>query len=158
MKTRKKIMFTSAIMLIGITSAAHANTRLNQVMWTDRGIANPPLSENTSTIDQSIEHFWNLPIPDPSISTRTTQSECRPTHTPTYRSSPCREPYRYAQPMEKRTHTTVTKQPNHSISQRKDQRDRRGYFGINLFNMIPLIDIVTGSSETTSSDHVEASR
>ena len=159
MKKLNQVIFASTTAILGLAStAACADTRLEQVMWTDRGIANPPLSENTSTINESIERFWNLPVPEPTTTTNSTYSEYRPAPRTSYHCQPSREPYRYSTPVEKHTHTTVVKQPNHSISQQKNQRDKRGYFGINLFNMIPLIDIVTGSSETTSSDHVEASR
>lgn len=161
MKKHKQIAIASAIAIITLASlSAHANTRLDQVMWTDRGAANPPLSDNTSTITESIERFWNLPIADQSVTANTTSKITMPNPAVSRYSqcAPNREGYRYNRPMETHTHTVVTKGPNHTISQHKNQRDKRGYFGINLFNIIPLIDIVSGSSETTSSDHVEASR
>ncbi len=41
------------------------------------------------------------------------------------------------------------------MDQRREERERRGYFGINLFNLIPLIDIVHGDVTTESADRVK---
>jgi len=110
--------------------AAGAQTRLNRAMWTDRSLTNPPFVEQAS-IDTSLEGFWNLPE-EPKV-TKSCSSVKRPMDTRVLSDS-------------------VRK--GASMEQKREVRERRGFFGINLFNLIPLIDIVHGEVTTESSDRV----
>jgi hypothetical protein len=44
------------------------------------------------------------------------------------------------------------------VVQDRSTRERRGYFGINLFNAIPIIDFVHGNVTSSSTDRVEGRR
>ncbi len=121
------------LVLIGVSISAQAQTRMQRVAWTDRTLTNPPLTEQTS-IDGSIERFWNLPN-DPK------EGKIRSLVRPAPRER-----------VVSRTSNGV------AMEQKRDVRERRGFFGINLFNMIPLIDIVHGDVVTESSDNVSGKR
>jgi hypothetical protein len=121
------------LVLIGVSISAQAQTRMQRVAWTDRTLTNPPLTEQTS-IDGSIERFWNLPD-DPK------EGKIRLLVRPAPRER-----------VVSRTSNGV------AMEQKRDVRERRGFFGINLFNMIPLIDIVHGDVVTESSDNVSGKR
>lgn len=127
-------MNTKNYLKIGITIVAvsfcwtltRAEVRERGNMWTDRSLTNPPLSTQTN-INASVERFWDLP--DESGATRN--------HSEPHRS--------IVTPASKRG----------SLKQKRETRERRGYFGINLFNLIPLVDIVHGDVITESVDRVE---
>lgn len=131
-------MNTGSYLKIGIAvfavsfgaASARAQVRERRDMWTDRSLANPPLSTQTN-INASVERFWNLP--DESGAARN-------------RSLNRSEEHRsIVTPASKRG----------SLKQKRETRERRGYFGINLFNLIPLVDIVHGDVITESVDRVE---
>ncbi len=142
-----KMKRNTLMLILGLlclsTAQAHDSTRLNNLMWTDRNATNPPLSRPESTINSSIERFWNLPESPTPVRRSTAQPRCapRPHYHPSHSCNPRNNP-----PAKNR------------LVQDQNSRERRGHFGINLFNMIPLIDIVHGSSESSNSDHVEASK
>jgi len=130
---------------------ADETSRLDHLIWTDRNVSNPPLSRPASTINESIERFWNLPdTSTTSAQVHGVAHQCQP---PSSYSQPCR-------PIHPNRQYCQSPQPraNNHLSQDQQSHERRGYLGINLFNVIPLIDIVHGSSESSSSDHVEASK
>lgn len=121
-----KIGIVVAALSICVASA-EAQTRMNRVMWTDRSQTNPPLSEQTR-IDGSIERFWNLP------------------------EEPRRAQSHSARPQKRLDTLSVPASRGTSVGQKREVRERRGFFGINLLNMIPLIDIVHGEVVSESLD------
>ena len=127
---KKLVLYTSLILVIaGVANIANAN-RMQRVSWTDRGLSNPPLSQ-TSSLDSTIEQFWNVKLAEEPV--RTTEQRA-PRSTPS-----CSAP---------RSNHTM------EVTQDRNTRERRGYFGINLFNAIPIIDFVHGSVTTDSRDNV----
>ena len=131
---KKKLMYIPIILLmIGGISHTYAN-RMERISWTDRGLSNPPLS-HSSSLDSTIEQFWNVKLAE--------------------------EPVRRSEPRAPlRTPSCSASRSNHSMEVKQDRntRERRGYFGINLFNAIPIIDFVHGSVTTDSSDNVKGRR
>lgn len=127
---KKHTYLTIAILTILGMSLAHGN-RMDRLRWTDRASSNPPLNQSSS-LDSTIERFWNVKLAEEPI--RVSEPRMR-TNTPS--CSPARS--------------------NHSmeVEQDRNTRERRGYFGINLFNAIPIIDFVHGSVTTDSSDNVK---
>ena len=128
---KKTLVYISIVLMsIGALNLAHAN-RMERISWTDRGLSNPPLSE-TSLLDSTIEQFWNVKLAEEPV--RTSESRVP-------RSTPA----------------CSTTRSNHSmeVEQDRNTRERRGYFGINLFNAIPIIDFVHGSVTTDSRDNVK---
>ncbi len=119
--------------VVGGISLAHAN-RMERISWTDRGLSNPPLSRSSS-LDATIEQFWNVKLAEE----------------PVCRSEP-RAPLR--------AQSCAAARSSHSMEVQQDRntRERRGYFGINLFNAIPIIDFVHGSVTTDNSDNVKGRR
>jgi hypothetical protein len=107
---------------------------MDRLSWTDRGVSNPPLTESSS-IDSTIETFWNVTLAEEA----TAVSEPQATSTT--------------------LNSTSTKQgPSTRVEQKRSNRERRGYFGINLFNAIPLIDFVHGDVTSESNDNVKGRR
>ncbi|MDD4347921.1 MAG: hypothetical protein PHF70_02345 [Opitutales bacterium] len=139
---------------LSILAACHAHasqdngTLLQTRMWTDRNLTNPALSVPESTINQSIERFWNLPE-RPLPETPATQPT-QPARSP-YMQHRCRR-YACSEPI---TAPAVPPHRDH-LAQQQSNNQRRGFLGINLFNLIPIVDIVYGKAETTSSDHVNS--
>lgn len=150
MKT-KSILIVSALSAFAAFQANASedqNTLFQTRMWTDRNITNPALSVPESTINQSIERFWNLPerpLPETSSTVNSSQPACPPnTYNLYYRSH--------------HQATTTAQVPPHRdhLAQQQSNNQRRGFLGINLFNIIPIVDIVYGKAESSSSDHVKA--
>lgn len=134
MKYKRYIKIGMTVVALSVWSvSAGAQTRTNQVMWTDRTLTNPPLVEQRS-IDGSLERFWNLPD-NPKVE----------------------ESQSVERPMRSRASSVPTRK-GVSMEQKREVRERRGYFGINLFNLIPLIDIVHGEVTTESLDSVEGKK
>ena len=128
---KKILMYTSLLLIAaGGLNLAHEN-RMERISWTDRGLSNPPLS-HASSLDSTIEGFWNV--------TLTQEQMQRPEPRVLVKASAC-----------------SVKRSNHSVEVEQDRntRERRGYFGINLFNAIPIVDFVHGSVTTDSSDNVK---
>ncbi len=123
-----------AVFLSGI-GAANADPNQGQdagrPKWTDRAVTNPPLAASPS-LDKSLEDFWNLPE----------------THEKSVASSGDLTRQRVSEESQDLRLNAVLKQS-------RETRGRRGFIGINLFNLIPLIDIVHGEVVDDSSDHVE---
>jgi len=119
-----------------LAADATAETRMRRLMWTDRSASIPPLTEH-SGIEPAIERFWNLPDPprQPAAAQPHRQGPDRRGPNSACSGSHCR-------------------QERDGLDQRRSTDERRGYFGINLFNAIPLIDFVHGSVATESEDHV----
>lgn len=128
----KKIrMYTSvALIAIGALNIALAN-RMERISWTDRGLTNPPLSQ-TSSLDATIDQFWNVKLAEEPVRS----PEVRP-------------------PMTTPSCSTVRSSHSMEVAQDRNTRERRGYFGINLFNAIPILDFVHGSVTTDSRDNVK---
>jgi len=122
-------------MLIGCILNAH--TRRDAVAWTDRGVGNPgnPSAATSSDVAPTLERFWNIQLEEAA-------------------------PLANDQQVVSRQPVVVKKQakPRMAASQTRDKREHHGYWGINLFNLIPVIDIVHGEVETESSDRVEGHR
>ena len=134
MKNKSYIKIGMTVAAFSVSSlSAEAQAKPNQVMWTDRTLTNPPLVEQRS-IDGSMERFWNLPD-NPNVAK--SQSVKRPMHSRT---------------------SSVPARKSASMEQKREVRERRGFFGINLFNLIPLIDIVHGEVTTESLDSVEGKK
>jgi hypothetical protein len=132
---KKILSYSSAILfLTGLLSTLNADSRMNRLSWTDRGVSNPPLTESSS-IDSTIETFWNVTLAEEA----TTKSAPRVTSTPPGSTS-----------------TKIV--PSTQVEQDRSTRERRGYFGINLFNVIPLIDFVHGDVTSESKDNVKGRR
>lgn len=132
---RKSLPFIlSAVTLCILAHAAGAHNRMDRVLWTDRSITNPPLVD-TRSIQENINQFWNVAL---------TEERTRPAQGSVGRSSPVCNP--------------ACPKSGNQVQQDRKTRERRGFFGINLFNAIPLIDFVHGSVTTDSSDHVEGRR
>lgn len=129
----QKIAAIFLLFVIGCISSVHGN-RMDRIRWTDRGLSNPPMSKESS-IDSTIEQFWNVKLQEEPL--RTTRS------TPSVTLPSC-----------------ASQRSSHSVEVKQDRktRERRGYFGINLFNAIPIIDFVHGSVTTDSSDNVAGRR
>jgi len=132
---KKKLMYISIVLLaVGGLNLLHAN-RMDRISWTDRGLSNPPLAQQRSSLDDTIEHFWNVKLADESVRSVAPRA--------TVSSPSCSVP-RSSHSME--------------VKQDRNTRERQGYFGINLFNAIPIIDFVHGSVTTDSSDNVNGRR
>jgi hypothetical protein len=133
----KRISYIKIGVIVGLFSllglSAQAQTRMQRVAWTDRTLTNPPLTEQAS-INGSIERFWNLPVDQKEGKSR---SLTRPAH---------------------RKGVALSTSNGVAMEQKRVVRERRGFFGINLFNLIPLIDIVHGDVVTESSDNVSGKR
>ncbi len=127
----RSCLLTVAGLLILVTASADAQSRSSRSAWTDRTATNPALSTQTP-IEVSLERFWNLP----EGSELSRELRDRPL-------SKSRGPERRS------TRQRV------SMEQKRDTKERRGYLGINLFNLIPLIDIVHGVVDEESVDRVE---
>lgn len=127
---RGSLLTVSALLLMGLTPV-DAQSRSSRPAWTDRMASNPALSAQTS-IERSLERFWNL------LEGSVASSE------PSDR------------PLSKKRSTEIrSARRGVSIEQKRDTKERRGFIGINLFNLIPLIDIVHGVVDEESVDHVE---
>jgi hypothetical protein len=125
-----------ALLLLGLLNSLNAHSRMDRLSWTDRGISNPPLSQSAS-IDSTIETFWNVtltedPVVEPRAQVRVSNSNLI-----------C---------------SASGNVPSTQVEQDRSTHERRGYFGINLFNAIPLIDIVHGNVSTDSKDNVKGRR
>ncbi|MCZ6674589.1 MAG: hypothetical protein O7C75_16800 [Verrucomicrobia bacterium] len=133
----KKFVYRLFIVVLlsgSVSSSAEGKSRMQRVAWTDRSLSNPPLVEHSS-IDSTISQFWNVTlVPESKVET-----EVEPKVS--YRSTVPAKPG-----------------PSTRVSQDRNTKERRGYFGINLFNVIPLIDFVHGEAQTTSLDHVEGQK
>jgi hypothetical protein len=91
--------------------------------------------EDHSSIDSTINQFWNVTLSEAPVQERKPSvSYSTPTCSP-------------SRPV-----------PGTEVVQDRSTRERRGYFGINLFNAIPLIDFVHGNVTTDSSDRVQGRR
>ena len=129
---KKLLCYSSvAVVLLGLFSSANAQKRMDRLCWTDRGQSNPPLT-HPGSLDSTIENFWNVAL-----------AEVSP-----------------ARPQVRQGNTSATgartgSLPSTEVQQDRSSRERRGYIGINLFNVIPLIDFVHGDVTTESSDHVK---
>ena len=132
----KKLLYYSsvAVVLLGLLSSAEAQNRMDRLCWTDRGLSNPPLT-HPSSLDSTIENFWNVTLVEESP----VRPQVRPGHTSV-------------------TGAQTGSSPSTEVQQDRSSRERRGYIGINLFNVIPLIDFVHGDVTTESSDHVKGRR
>ena len=133
-----------ALALIALIAVAKGGTRMNRAMWTDRSETNPPLTEQSS-LDASIERFWNLPDPP--------QATAAPVQPAPPRFGHGRHGHRGRHHHHRPVHPPPDPKGT-SVDQSRDTRERRGYWGINLFNLIPLIDVVHGSVVEDSSDRV----
>ncbi len=102
-----------------------------RVNWVDRSIMDTQVATQ-SPIDNSFERFWNLPKPVVEKAEDFDQRRGAPPHP-----------------------ATSLKTQTLSMNQKRDKRQRRSFIGINLFNLIPLIDIVHGDVIEESVDHVE---
>jgi len=111
-----------------------ADTLRDRVVWTDRTIGQPA-AEPMSDITPTIERFWNVQLEEFPSETATSNAISRPAVT----QAPVAQARMQAQ-------------------QRRDVREHRGHWGINLFNIIPLVDIVHGEVRTESSDSIEGRR
>jgi hypothetical protein len=123
------------VALIGLINVANATNRMDRISWTDRGLSNPPLAQQRSSLDNTIEQFWNIKLADEPVRSFAPRA--------TVSTPSCSVP-RSSHSME--------------VKQDRNTRERRGYFGINLFNAIPIIDFVHGSVTTDSSDNVKGRR
>jgi len=99
--------------------------------WVDRAATNAPLVEQTE-IDGSLEQFWNLPEP---LEAEVGQIQRQNPKVPRGKLETVRNSV--------------------SMKQERETRGRRGFIGINLFNLIPIIDIVHGEVVEGSVDYVE---
>ncbi len=131
MKILKPILL-SLLTLSLFSATSGAQSRMNRVAWSERSLALPS-TEAPNAIDSSIERFWNTPKghSTPNITAR----EATPNNTQS-RSSP----------------------QNNTLEQSRNTRERRGFFGINLFNVIPIIDIVHGNVVTENNDRVTSKK
>ncbi len=108
--------------------------------WTDR---QPAMAESSGSIDHSIAQFW-------AVSEEDAREEPR-------RQSPVAG---YVAPsMPRSTRSCVTPafeyedgRDVHQVKQDRDKGSRRGHFGFNLFNAIPVLDIVWGEDRLNESD------
>ena len=132
----KKILRNTllVLLLVGVVSSATAHNRMDRLSWTDRSVSNPPL-EHSSSIDSTINQFWNVTLAEEAVRT--------PKSSVTYSSPSC---------------SPVRTNPGTEVVQDRSTRERRGYFGINLFNAIPIIDFVHGNVTSSSTDRVEGRR
>ena len=94
-------------------------------------VTNPALTTRTS-IEGSLERFWNLPK-GAEVSTELRNRPLLKSRGSEFRSM----------------------RQGVSMEQKRDTKERRGYIGINLFNLIPLIDIVHGVVDEESVDRVQ---
>ncbi|MDA0349226.1 MAG: hypothetical protein O3C43_18195 [Verrucomicrobia bacterium] len=132
----KKILgYTSIVFILaGFVSSASAQSRMDRLSWTDRSVSNPPLV-HSSSIASTINQFWNVTLAEEAVRT--------PKPTVTYSTPGC---------------SPVRTNPGTEVVQDRSTRERRGYFGINLFNAIPIIDFVHGNVTSSSKDRVEGRR
>lgn len=117
-------------LMLGMASI-DAQSRSSRSAWSDRTVTSPALTTQTS-IGGSLERFWSLPE-GYGVNTERRDHPLPKGRGPELRSA----------------------KPGVSMEQKRDTRERRGYIGINLFNLIPLIDIVHGVVDEESVDRVE---
>ncbi len=137
----------SSIAMCKVHASEDQHTLFQTRMWTDRNITNPALSVPGSTINQSIERFWNLPerpLPEASPVAYSPQPPCRANTHHNHRGGCVAN-----------TSSPVPPHRDH-LAQQQSNNQRRGFLGINLFNIIPIVDIVYGKAESSSSDHVNS--
>lgn len=109
------------------------------IRWTDRA---PAIASSSSSIDHSIAQFWAVseeaarvaPLA-PAAPYVAPPPVCRTSRSPAARV------YEYDDGRD-----------SHQLNQSRDKGSRRGHFGFNLFNAIPVFDIVWGEDRLDESD------
>ncbi len=128
--SRGCLLTVTGLLMLGVASV-EAQSRPTRSAWTERTVTNPALATQTS-IEGSLERFWSLPE-GYEVNTERRDRPLPKSRGPELRSA----------------------SNGVSMEQQRDTRECRGYLGINLFNLIPLIDIVHGVVDEESVDRVE---
>ncbi|MDQ8184913.1 VIT and VWA domain-containing protein [Pelagicoccus sp. SDUM812002] len=129
-----------AIVLGGMMVGELEAGDLRGTRWTER---QPAMTAPSGSIDHSIAQFWEVSEKDA-------------------REEPRRQPpvagY-VAPPVKQVARSCVSPvyeyddgRDSHRVKQNRDRGSRRGHFGLNLFNAIPLVDIVWGEDRLDESD------
>lgn len=124
----KKYILIICGFLIGGAVISRAETRSDKLMWTNRALSSGSYSQSTS-IEPTINRFWNV-----------LETELEEEKVVVAKSGHVTK--------------TVAAKPKMEAWQTRTEKEHRGHIGINLFNLIPLIDIVHGEVDTESTDHV----
>ncbi len=128
----KKYILIICGLLMGSAAISRAATRSDRLMWTDRSLSSGSYTQSAS-IEPTINRFWNVLESDLEEEKIVKMSPVCTTR-------------------------VVAAKPKMEASQTRNEQEHRGHIGINLFNLIPLIDIVHGEVRTESSDHVSGQK
>lgn len=126
-------LFAGAMLLAGVATASAKGQ--NELRWTDRE-AN--LETGNSSIDRSIANFWEVSEEDARVEARVSRSVSD--------KAARDEGQSYTRIEYERSRDT------HALEQSRDRGSRRGHFGINLLNAIPLVDVVWGEDSSSERD------
>ncbi|MBK1878174.1 VIT and vWA domain-containing protein [Pelagicoccus mobilis] len=145
---RKKGSQSKAFLLVGaLTAGAVTGDRLEAsgvdgFRWTDRDTRLPA---GESSIDQSIANFWEVSEEEAREDAPARRLSATPRYVPPPVSHPGCSPSRVVYEIEDGRDT-------HRVDQRRDRKNSRGHFGLNLFNAISVFDFVWGEESRSESD------
>ncbi len=142
-RRRRSAVNVAIIGAIGLGAIAASDLEANDLdgtRWTDRQAA---MAAPSGSIDHSIAEFWSVSEDDAREEPRREPPVSGYSAPPLSRAkSACVAPvYEYDDGRDV-----------HQVKQDRDKGSRRGHFGFNLFNAIPVFDIVWGEDRLDESD------